>query len=409
MQNLRAVIRLERFKTNSVDRRMARAASVDDLRAIARRKLPRGVFDYVDGGAEDELSLAANRAAFNTTGFQPRVLRNVSSIDISSTLLGEPVAYPLALAPTGFTRIVHPEGELAVARAAARAGLPYTLSTLSTCSIEEVRAVSDGRLWFQVYAWRDRQLVKEMVERAAEARYEALVLTVDTAMLGRRERDVRRGFALPPSISPRTFVDGALHPRWTLNLLRGDPIRFANVVGREVGDGSTPVLVSEYINTQFDPALSWSDVEWLQSVWDGPIVIKGIQTTADAVIAADLGVSAVALSNHGGRQLDGSPAPFSLVAPIVDATEGRTAIICDGGVRRGSDIVKAVAAGAAACMSGRAYLYALGAGGERGVDLVLTWFRNDLIRTMTLLGASGIHELNRSLLDLRSFDTQRLW
>jgi len=409
LQNLRAVVRLERFKTNSVDRRMARAASVDDLRAIARRQLPRGVFDYVDGGAEDELSLAANRAAFDTTGFQPRVLRDVSSIDISSTLLGEPVAYPLALAPTGFTRIVHPEGELAVARAAARAGLPYTLSTLSTCSIEEVRAVSDGRLWFQVYAWRDRQLVKEMVERAAEARYEALVLTVDTAMLGRRERDVRRGFALPPSIGPRTFVDGALHPRWTLNLLRGDPIRFANVVGREVGDGSTPVLVSEYINTQFDPALSWSDVEWLQSVWDGPIVIKGIQTTADAVIAADLGVSAVALSNHGGRQLDGSPAPFSLVAPVVDATEGRTAIICDGGVRRGSDIVKAVAAGAAACMSGRAYLYALGAGGERGVDLVLTWFRNDLIRTMTLLGASGIHELNRSLLDLRSFDTQRLW
>ncbi len=221
-----------------------------------------------------------------------------------------------------------------------------------------MRAVSDGRLWFQVYAWRDRQLVKEMVERAAEARYEALVLTVDTAILGRRERDVRRGFALPPSIGPRTFVDGALHPRWTLNLLRGDPIRFANVVGREVGDGSTPVLVSEYINTQFDPALSWSDVEWLQSVWDGPIVIKGIQTTADAVIAADLGVSAVALSNHGGRQLDGSPAPFSLVAPVVDATEGRTAIICDGGVRRGSDIVKAVAAGAAACMSGRAYLYA---------------------------------------------------
>jgi len=409
LQNLRAVVRLERFKTNSVDRRMARAASVDDLRAIARRQLPRGVFDYVDGGAEDELSLAANRAAFDTTGFQPRVLRDVSSIDISSTLLGEPVAYPLALAPTGFTRIVHPEGELAVARAAARAGLPYTLSTLSTCSIEEVRAVSYGRLWFQVYAWRDRQLVKELVERAAEARYEALVLTVDTAMLGRRERDVRRGFALPPSIGPRTFVDGALHPRWTLNLLRGDPIRFANVVGREVGDGSTPVLVSEYINTQFDPALSWSDVEWLQSVWDGPIVIKGIQTTADAVIAADLGVSAVALSNHGGRQLDGSPAPFSLVAPVVDATEGRTAIICDGGVRRGSDIVKAVAAGAAACMSGRAYLYALGAGGERGVDLVLTWFRNDLIRTMTLLGASGIHELNRSLLDLRSFDTQRLW
>jgi L-lactate dehydrogenase (cytochrome) len=400
LQNLRAVIRLERLETDPDERRMAHAASVDDLRAIARRRLPRGVFDYVDGGAEDELSLAANRAAFDATGFRPRVLRNVSSVDVSSSLLGVPAAYPLALAPTGFTRIVHPEGELAVARAAARAGLPYTLSTMSTCSIEEVRAASDGRLWFQVYAWRDRGMVKEMVDRAAEARYEALVLTVDTAVLGRRERDVRRGFAMPPSIGPRTFVDGALHPGWTLAFLRSDPIRFANVVGRDVGDGSAPVVVSQYINTQFDPALSWADVEWLQAVWDGPIVIKGIQTAADAVIAADLGVAAVALSNHGGRQLDGAPAPFSLVAPVVDAVEGRTEVICDGGVRRGSDIVKAVAAGAAGCMSGRAYLYALGAGGERGVEKMLTWFRNDLVRTMTLLGASGVHELDRSLLEL---------
>jgi len=397
-QNLRAVIRLERIETDPVERRLRRAASVDDLRAIARRRLPRGVFDYVDGGAEDELTLAANRAAFDATGFRPRVLRNVSAVDVSSTLLGEPVAYPLALAPTGFTRIVHPEGELAVARAAARAGLPYTLSTLSTCSIEEVRAVSDGRLWFQVYAWRDRGLVKEMVTRAAAARYEALVLTVDTAVLGRRERDVRRGFALPPTIGPRTFVDGALHPQWTVSFLRSDPIRFANVLGREVGDGAAPVVISEYINTQFDPALSWSDVEWLQAVWDGPIVIKGIQTVADATIAADLGVAAVALSNHGGRQLDGSPAPFSLVAPVVDSVAGRTAVICDGGIRRGSDIVKAMAAGAAACMAGRAYLYALGAGGERGVERLLTWFRNDLVRTMTLLGCSGVHELDRELL-----------
>ena len=397
-QNLRAVVRLERIETDPVERRLRRAASVDDLRAIARRRLPRGVFDYVDGGAEDELTLAANRAAFDATGFRPRVLRNVSAVDVSSTLLGEPVAYPLTLAPTGFTRIVHPEGELAVARAAARAGLPYTLSTLSTCSIEEVRAVSDGSLWFQVYAWRDRGLVKEMVTRAAEAHYEALVLTVDTAVLGRRERDVRRGFALPPTIGPRTFVDGALHPQWTVSFLRSDPIRFANVLGREVGDGAAPVVISEYINTQFDPALSWSDVEWLQAVWDGPIVIKGIQTVDDAAIAADLGVAAVALSNHGGRQLDGSPAPFSLVAPVVDAVAGRTAVICDGGIRRGSDIVKAVAAGAAGCMAGRAYLYALGAGGERGVERLLTWFRNDLVRTMTLLGCSDVQELDRDLL-----------
>jgi L-lactate dehydrogenase (cytochrome) len=357
------------------------------------------VFDYVDGGADDELTMAANRAAFARTGFRPRVLRNVGAVQTSSALLGSPVSYPLALAPTGFTRIVHPDGERAVARAAARAGLPYTLSTLSTTSIEDVRAVSDGRLWFQVYAWRDRGLVKEMVSRAASAEYDALVLTVDTPVLGRRERDVRRGFALPPSIGPRTFVDGALHPSWTFSFLRSDPIRFANVLGRDVGDGSSPVKISDYIHTQFDPALSWSDVEWLRSIWDGGLVIKGVQTVEDAVLAADAGVDAVALSNHGGRQLDGAPAALSLVSPVADAIGDRAAVICDGGIRRGSDIVKAVAAGAAAGMAGRAYLYALAAGGERGVDRVLSWFRDDIVRTMTLLGASSLAELDRALLD----------
>jgi L-lactate dehydrogenase (cytochrome) len=315
-------------------------------------------------------------------------------------MLGLPVAYPLVLAPTGFTRIADPEGELAVARAAARAGLPYTLSTLSTRSIEEVRSVSDGRLWFQVYAWRDRALVKEMIDRTAAARYEALVLTVDTAIFGRRERDVRRGFSLPPAIGPRTIVDGALHPGWTWAFVRSEPIRFANVVGRDVGDGASPVTLSDYINTQFDPGLSWGDVDWLRSVWDGPIVLKGVQTVEDAVLAAERGVDAIALSNHGGRQLDGAPAAFSLVAPVADAVGGRVEIICDGGVRRGSDIVKAVAAGATGAMAGRAYLYALGAAGERGVDRVLDWFRNDVARTMTLLGVGRIADLDRSLLDL---------
>jgi L-lactate dehydrogenase (cytochrome) len=399
IDNLRAVIRIEHIETDPVERRLARAASVDDLRALARRRLPRGVFDYVDGGAEDELTMAANRAAFASTGFRPRVLRNVGSVDTSSTLLGHPVSSPLVLAPTGFTRIVHPDGELAVARAAERAGVPYTLSTLSTASIEDVRAVSDGRLWFQVYAWRDRGLVKEMVSRAAAAEYDALVLTVDTAVLGRRERDVRRGFALPPSIGPRTFLDGALHPGWTLSFLRSDPIRFANVLGRDVGDASAPVKIADYIHTQFDPALSWSDVEWLRSIWDGGLVIKGVQTVEDAVLAADAGADAVALSNHGGRQLDGAPAAYSLVAPVADAVGPRAAVICDGGIRRGSDIIKAVAAGASAGMAGRAYLYALAAGGERGVDRVLSWFRDDVVRTMTLLGASHVAELDRALLD----------
>ena len=326
--------------------------------------------------------------------------RGIEHVDISSTLFGRPVGYPLVLAPTGFTRIADPAGELAVARAAARAGLPYTLSTLSTRSIEEVRAVSAGRLWFQVYAWRNRDLVKEMIDRAAAAGFEALVLTVDTVAQGRRERDVRRGFSLPPTIGPRTLVDGAVHPGWTWSFVRAEPIRFANVVGSDVGDGASPVSLSEYVTTQFDPTLAWSDVEWLRSVWDGPIVVKGVQTVVDAVLAAERGVNAIALSNHGGRQLDGAPAPFSLVAPAADAVNGRAEIICDGGVRRGSDIVKIVAAGANAAMAGRAYLYALGAAGERGVDRVLDWFRADVVRTMTLVGARAVTELDRALLDL---------
>jgi L-lactate dehydrogenase (cytochrome) len=401
VDTLRSVLRFRRIETDPVERRLARAASVEDLRRIARRRLPGGVFDYIDGGAEDERTLAANRAAFATTGFRPRVLRGLAKVDTETAILGRPVPYPLVLAPTGFTRIADPEGELAVARAAARAGVPYTLSTLSTRSIEEVRAVSDGRLWFQVYAWRDRGLVREMVERAAAAGYEALVLTVDTAVLGRRERDVRRGFSLPPTIGPGTLVDGALHPGWTWAFVRSEPIRFANVVGREVGDGAAPVTLADYINTQFDPELSWADVDWLRSVWEGPLVLKGVQTVEDAVIAVEHGVEAVALSNHGGRQLDGAPAAFSLVAPVADAVGDRIEIICDGGVRRGSDIAKAVAAGATVAMAGRAYLYGLGAAGERGVDRVLDWLRTDLVRTMSLLGAGTVSDLDRTLLDLR--------
>jgi L-lactate dehydrogenase (cytochrome) len=399
-KTLRSVVRFGRVETDLVERRLARAASVNDLRGIARRRLPGGVFDYIDGAAEDERTRAANEAAFAHTTFRPRVLRGIEKIDITSTLLGQSLAYPLVLAPTGFTRIADPEGELAVARAADRAGLPYTLSTLSTRSIEEVRSVSEGRLWFQVYAWRDRGLVKEMVDRAGAARYEALVLTVDTAVLGRRERDVRRGFSLPPTIGLGTIVDGVLHPSWTWAFARSEPIRFANVVGQQVGDGASPVTLSDYINTQFDPALSWDDVDWLRSIWDGPIVLKGVQTVEDAVLAAERGVDAVALSNHGGRQLDGAPSTLSLVAPVVDAVGNRTEVICDGGIRRGSDIVKAVAAGATAAMAGRAYLYGLGAAGERGVDRVLDWFRADLERTMSLLGVGAIADLDRSLLSL---------
>lgn len=400
LDTLRSVIRLQPVVTDPVERRLNSAASVADLRRIAKRRLPGGVFDYIDGAAEDERTLAANQAAFAATTFRPRVLRGIGEIDTSSSILGQPVPYPLVLAPTGFTRIADPDGELAVARAAERAGLPYTLSTLGTRSIEEVRAVSGGRLWFQVYAWRDRGLVKEMIDRAAAARYEALVLTVDNAVLGRRERDVRRGFTLPPTIGPRTFLDGALHPAWTWAFVRSEPIRFANVVGSGIGDGASPVSLSDYVNTQFDPALAWSDIDWLRSVWDGSIVVKGIQTVDDAVLAAERGVDAIALSNHGGRQLDSAPATLPLVAPVRDAIGDRAEILCDGGVRRGSDIVKAVAAGATGCMAGRAYLYGLGAAGERGVDRVLGWFQSDMVRVMSLLGIATVADLTRELLQL---------
>jgi L-lactate dehydrogenase (cytochrome) len=401
IETLRSVLRFRRLELDPVARRLARAASVADLRAIARRRLPRGVFDYIDGGAEDERTMAANAAAFAAVTFRPRVLRDVGEVDPSTTLLGRPLPLPLVLAPTGFTRIADPDGELAVARAAARAGLPYTLSTLSTRSIEEVAAAGAGPKWFQVYVWRDRGLVKEMIGRAATAGYEALVLTVDTAVLGRRERDVRRGFSLPPKIGLSTLVDGALHPGWTWRFLRSDPIRFANVRdAASVGDGSTAVTLSEYVNTQFDPGLSWRDVEWMRSVWAGPLIIKGVQTVDDARLAADAGVEAIALSNHGGRQLDSAPATLDLVAPVADAVGDRLEIICDGGVRRGSDIVKAVALGARACMAGRAYLYGLGAAGERGVDHVLGLLDADVRRTMALVGASSVAELGRELVEL---------
>ncbi len=306
IETVRSVVRFKPIELDPVTRRLSRSANVSDLRRVAKRRLPSGVFDYIDGGAEDERSLDRNVTAFARIELNPRVLRDVSRVDTSSTLLGRPMPLPLVLSPTGFTRIAYSQGELAVARSAARMGLPYSLSTMGTRSIEEVAAVSSGPKWFQVYTWKDRGLVKDLVDRAAAADYEAIILTVDTAVLGRRERDVRRGYTLPPKVGLGTILDGILHPAWTLDFLRNDPITFASVAtNNPADDGSSAVTLSEYMSAQFDAALSWRDVEWLQSVWDGPIVLKGIQGPADAKLAVAAGVAAIALSNHGGRQLDG--------------------------------------------------------------------------------------------------------
>jgi L-lactate dehydrogenase (cytochrome) len=361
---LRSVLRFKAIERDPAKRRLEYVASVDDLRRIARRRLPRGVFDYVDGGAEDELTLTRNVAGFASLEFRPRVLRDVGTIDTSCSLFGRSLPLPLILAPT-----------------------------MSTRSIEEVAAVSDGPKWFQVYVWRDRGLVKDLLQRAEASGYEGIMITVDTAVLGRRERDVRAGFTLPPQLGPGTLIDGALHPAWTWAFARSDPITFANVATH----GGDAVSLSGYVTSQFDPSLSWADIEWFRANWNGHVVIKGVQTVDDARLAVSHGVDGIALSNHGGRQLDGAPPPIELVRPVKDAVGDDVVIICDGGVRRGSDIVKAFASGADACMIGRAYLYALGAAGETGVTWLLDNLRAGVERTLVLIGAASLADLTPDL------------
>ena len=396
LRTLRSVLRFRRRARTRAERLRAQAANIDDLRSLALRRLPSGVFNYIDGGAEDEVTMRANSAAFRRWNFAPRVLCDVSQVDTSTTLLGRRLPIPLVLAPAGFSRMPDPDGELAVARAAARAGLPYSLSTVATRSIEEVAAAADGCNWFQLYPLRDRELTRDLVRRAAGAGYQAMMPTVDMAVSGRRERDVRHGFTLPPQIGLGTILDGIRHPGWTWRFIRSEPIVFSNVIGRSAADGTTPVALADFINTQFDPGFSWQDVAWLRDVWQGALVLKGIQTVADARIAADHGCDAIVLSNHGGRQLDGAPPALDLVAPVADAVGDRVAVICDGGVRRGGDIVKALALGAHACMAGRAYLYGLGAGGEAGVDYAIELLAEEMHRTMALIGCTSVAQISRA-------------
>ena len=393
-KTIRSVVRLRKFEVNGTKRRLAKVGSVDDLRLLAKRRLPGGVFDYFDGAAEDEVTKAENSSAFSKIELRPRVLVDVSKIDTTTTIMGQLVPFPIALSPTGFTRIAHPQGELAVARVAGAVNLPYTLSTLGTRSIEEVAQVATGPLWYQLYVWKDRGLSRELVERARDNGYKAIMLTVDTPVFGRRERDVRRGFTLPPKIGLETFVDGILHPKWTWDFVRSEPITFSAVAGRKSVDGSTAVTLSDYVNSQFDPTLSWNDLEWIREVSGLPLMLKGIQSVEDAKRAAELGVDAIALSNHGGRQYDGAPAPVALLPRVVDAVGNSIEVLVDGGVRRGSDVVKACALGARAVMFGRPYLYGLGAGGELGVRWAIDHITSGVTRTMGLIGETSIRNLS---------------
>lgn len=387
VDELRPLVRVERPTLHRTRRALERAQTIEDLRQIARRRTPKSAFDYVDGAAEGEISLSRARAAFAAVEFRPRVLRDVSQVDSSIRLLDVTSPIPLVLAPTGFTRMMHHEGERAVGRAAAAAGIPYALSTMGTVSVEDLAAdVPSLQRWFQLYLWRDREASLELIQRAQAAGYTTLVLTVDTAIAGQRLRDVRNGMTIPPQLTPRTLTDMALHPRWWANLLTTEPLTFASLTE----SGGT---VEQLVNRMFDPSLSTDDLVWLRENWAGRIVLKGIQDVDDAKEFVALGVDGLIVSNHGGRQLDRSATSLSVLPHVVAAVDGRVPVLLDTGVMHGADIVAAVANGADAVMVGRAYLYGLMAGGEAGVARSLEILTSQVRRTMQLLGVTSINEL----------------
>jgi L-lactate dehydrogenase (cytochrome) len=385
--DLRPLLRLRPLELDPGARRLSRAYTVRDLRTIARGRTPRSIFDYVDGAAEAEVSIRRARRVLRDVEFQPSVLRDVGGVDQSVTLLGRRADAPFVYAPTGFTRMMQHEGEVAVARSAARTGIPYTLSTMGTTSIEGVAAAApEGRNWFGLYVWKDRGAAEELMERARAARYEALVLTVDVPVGGARLRDNRNGFSIPPALSPKVILDGALHPSWWVNFLTTEPLRFATL-------DSWQGTIEELAAHMFDPTVEIDDLAWVREHWDGPLVVKGLQTVADARRVVDAGADAVVLSNHGGRQLDRAPVPITLVPETVQAVGDRAEVYVDTGFSNGGDIVAALALGAKAVMLGRAYLYGLMAGGERGVDRAAQILTTEIARTLRLLGVRSVADL----------------
>lgn len=377
-----------------MNKTLAGCHSIADLRRVAKRRLPRAVFDYMDGAAENEVTLHRNQADFSRYELLPRYLTNVEEVDLSTRVLGADLEVPFVLAPTGMSRLFHHAGELAVARAAQTAGTLYSLSSMATASIEDVAEVAAGPKMMQLYVWRDRGLLKDFMSRARNSGYTALCLTVDFPTAGQRERDLRNGFTVPPEIRLANVFDTLRRPAWLWNFLVNPRMKLENVSAHGTA-AKNLFSVIDYTTSQFDPSLTWEDMAWMVQEWNGPFAVKGLLSVDDAKRAADLGVSAVVISNHGGRQLDHAPSSISVLPEIADALGDRVEIILDGGVRRGTDVLKALSLGATAVMIGRAYLFGLGAGGQAGVTRALQLLTAEIKRNMMLVGCTSVTALSK--------------
>lgn len=387
-RELAQLMHFKRFQTNGRARRLASAHTIEDLRAIAKKRTPKGAFDYADGAAEAELSLARARQAFRDIAFHPAILRDVSAVDTSVEILGGPSSLPFGIAPTGFTRMMQSEGERAGASAAGAAGIPFSLSTVGTTSPEGVQEANpDGRNWFQLYMQKDRDKSMSLVQRAADAGFDTLLVAVDVPVAGARLRDNRNGFTIPPQLTASTVLNVIPRPEWWINFLTTEPLAFASL---SEWNGT----IGELLNELFDPTITFEDLTWIRDQWPGKVAVKGIQTVADAKTVVDMGVDGIVLSNHGGRQLDRAPIPFHLLPSVRAELGDDVEIVLDTGIMSGADVVAGLAMGADFTLVGRAYLYGLMAGGREGVDRAIQILTGDIVRTMKLLGVASVAELN---------------
>ena len=368
----------------------------DDFRKLAKKKLPSPIFQYIDGGSDDEVTLNRNTDSFNNCDLIPNVLTDVSNVDLSTTVFGKKIDFPLFLSATSMNRLYHHQGERATAKAAEKMGIMFGISTMSTVSIEEIGNLTSSPKLFQLYIHKDRGLTDNLIERCERANFDAMCLTVDTVVAGNRERDHRTGFTTPPRLTLGSLLSFILHPEWSLNYLFREKFKLANIIHMTKKGSSIDRSVINYINEQFDPSMNWKDAEYCVKKWKKPFALKGIMSVEDAKKAIDIGASAIMISNHGGRQLDGSRAPFDQLAEIVDAVGDNIEVILDGGVRRGTHVLKALALGAKACSIGKGYLFALGAGGRNGIEFMLQKMKAEIKRDMTLMGCRSVEELNRS-------------